>query len=96
MMFVGRPISDIQATDLNQEVLLSLFQDAFRKGSRAEIREERQDVKTDHTGSHYTSLSLLRPFSNNRTQESRVARVTEWRRLFSRGVIRLCPMKNSS
>ena len=47
MMFVGRPISDIQATDLNQEVLLSLFQDAFCERSRAELWKERQDVKTN-------------------------------------------------
>ncbi len=58
MMFVGRPISDIQATDLNQEVLLSLFQDAFCERSRAELRKERQDVKTDHTGSHYIAQGL--------------------------------------
>jgi hypothetical protein len=38
---------------------LSLFQDAFCEGSGAEFRKERQDVKTDHTGSHYTHLSLL-------------------------------------
>jgi hypothetical protein len=62
MMFVGRPVPNIQAPDLNQEVLLSLFQDAFGEGSGAEFRKERQDVKTDHTGSHYTHLSLLHLF----------------------------------
>ena len=58
MMFVGRPISDIQATDLNQEVLLGLFQDAFCERSRAELRKERQDVKTDHWFSLYLSIAF--------------------------------------
>ena len=62
MMFVGRPVPNIQAPDLNQKVLLSLFQDAFCEGSGAEFRKERQDVKTDHTGSHYTQLSLSHLF----------------------------------
>ncbi len=48
-MFVDRPFPNIQATNLNQAVFLGFFQDAFRKGSRAEVREERQNVKTDHT-----------------------------------------------
>ena len=48
MMFVGCPIPDIQASDLNQTVFLCLFQDALCEGSRAEAREKRQDVERDH------------------------------------------------
>ena len=48
MMFVGRPISYIQASDLNQTVFLCFFQDAFCEGSRAEVGEKRQDVEGDH------------------------------------------------
>ena len=48
MMFVGSPIPYIQASDLNQTVFLCLFQDALCEGSRAEVREKRQDVERDH------------------------------------------------
>ena len=48
MMFVGRPIPYIQASDLNQTVFLCFFQDAFCEGSRAKVGEKRQDVEGDH------------------------------------------------
>ena len=59
MMFVGRPVPYIQAADLNQEVFLGLFQNAFCEDSGAELRKERQDVKTDHTRfSLYPSIAF--------------------------------------
>lgn len=47
-MFVDSPIPYIQAPDLDESVFLGLLQDAFCERARAELRKERQDVKTDH------------------------------------------------
>ena len=48
MMFVGRPVPDIQAPNLNQEIFLSLLQNAIGEGPCAQLRKERKDVKRGH------------------------------------------------
>jgi hypothetical protein len=49
MMFVGSPIPYIKAAHLNQAILLGFLQDAFGKGSCANVRKECQDIKTGHS-----------------------------------------------
>ena len=48
MMFVGCPVPNIQAADVNEPVLLSFFEHALGKGAGTKVREERQYVEANH------------------------------------------------
>lgn len=50
MMFVGCPVPNIQAADMNESVVLSLFKHALGESAGTEVRKERQYIKANHFG----------------------------------------------
>jgi hypothetical protein len=86
MMFVGRPVPNIQAAHMNEPVLLSFFEHALGKRAGTKVRKERQYIEANHLWSPKTRLprvlcrrnALAAPCVNGADALRRVRMLREW------------------